>query len=413
MLTKTPFLSGFSTLLFGRAKKKEQDEIRDRHRTLEGKPCGDLALQLRKEIPARVIDSSSSTIRERVYSSAVTFWAFLGQVLSEDGSCARAVAGVQQMRAEVGLPVPSSNTASYTQARQNLPEPLLDSVQTHLEKQLDDCLCSSQLWRGFRVKSVDATTAQAPDTEANQKAYPQPNSQTPGCGFPSVQLVGLIDLCHGGLRNFFHSDCDTSELRGFEQLETPPGRRRSPRRRPTLLELRIDRAAGRQGHPIHRPQPPESESRFPQRKEGGTRPTPDRVAQTERPTSRKHGERGGMERAARELGDADHPDQRPRPQREDENPIHRHHADRRARISGAGDRLYLSPPVGDRASFPRYQDDDGNGNVAHANSGDDTQGNQDARDRLQCDQAADVEGSCRTRRIPSSDRVQRSASSAG
>ena len=219
MLTKTPFLPGFSTLLFGRAKKKEQDGIRERYREIEGKPCGDIARQLQEEIPAAIVDTLSTTIRERVYTSAVTFWAFLGQVFSEDGSCASAVAGVQQMRRNAGLSVPSPNTASYTEARQNLPDELLDSVQSHLNKQLDAHLSSSQLWRGYRVKSVDGTSVQAPDTAANQKEYSQPNTQKPGCGFPSVQLVGLIDLCHGGLLNFSHGDCNTSELRGFEQLE--------------------------------------------------------------------------------------------------------------------------------------------------------------------------------------------------
>ena len=58
-----------------------------------------------------------------------------------------------------------------------------------------------------------------PDTAANQTDYPQPSSQTVGCGFPVIQLVGLIDLGHGGLRDFSHSDVETGELRGHDQLE--------------------------------------------------------------------------------------------------------------------------------------------------------------------------------------------------
>jgi hypothetical protein len=41
-----------------------------------------------------------------------------------------------------------------------------------------------------------------------------------GCGFPVIQLVGLIDLGHGGLRDFSHSDIVTGELRGHDQLES-------------------------------------------------------------------------------------------------------------------------------------------------------------------------------------------------
>jgi len=36
------------------------------------------------------------------------------------------------------------------------------------------------------------------DTPANQKAYPQPSSQKQGCGFPTMEVVGLLNLSHGG-----------------------------------------------------------------------------------------------------------------------------------------------------------------------------------------------------------------------
>jgi len=78
---------------------------------------------------------------------------------------------------------------------------------------------SERLWRGHRLKAIDATSVQLPDTEENQAAFPQPAGQSPGCGFPVAQLVGLIDLCHGGLEDFAVTPIRCSELRGYDQLE--------------------------------------------------------------------------------------------------------------------------------------------------------------------------------------------------
>jgi hypothetical protein len=227
MLTKTPFLSGFPTLLFGRAPRKKQDVIRRDREKLAARDCGPLARQLADEIPPGLIAASSTTKRERIYTNPVTFWAFLGQVLSDDHSCAAAVTGVQQMRRDAGLSIPSASTASYAEARQQLPEALLDTVHDHLCTGIGRhsvSLKNGGTWRGFHILGVDGTSVQAPDTADNQKAYPQRSSQSPGCGFPAVSLVGLIDLGTGCLRDFSHSDYKTSELRGFDLIEKSLGK---------------------------------------------------------------------------------------------------------------------------------------------------------------------------------------------
>jgi hypothetical protein len=36
-----------------------------------------------------------------------------------------------------------------------------------------------------------------PDTIENQKAYPQPSSQKPGCGFPIAKIGVLFSLATG------------------------------------------------------------------------------------------------------------------------------------------------------------------------------------------------------------------------
>lgn len=218
MLRQSPFLTGFPTLLSGRARRSAQERLRREREQLHREGVGEISAVFADEIAPELVARYADTPRTRVYSQEVTFWAFLWQVLCEDGSCANTVARVQQWNRQRNLPAPSANTSSYVEARQRLPSSMLQSIHQELFKVLSTRTCSDDLWRGHRVKAIDATSAQMPDTAVNQKAYPQPSGQSPGCGFPVVQLVGLIDLIHGGLENFVESPIAVSELRGFDLL---------------------------------------------------------------------------------------------------------------------------------------------------------------------------------------------------
>ncbi len=218
MLTKTPFLTGFPTLLFGTAKRSAQALLRQRRKELHESSVGEISAQFAEEIRPELIARHDSSKRSRVYSQSVTFWAFLTQVFSEDASCARAVARVQQWCRQLNLPVPSANTASFVEARQRLPETMLRGVHRELLGEFARHGSGEDLWRGHVVKAVDATSAQMPDTARNQAKYPQPSSQAPGCGFPVVQLIGLINLNNGAWEEFIESDLGIHEHRGFEQL---------------------------------------------------------------------------------------------------------------------------------------------------------------------------------------------------
>lgn len=220
MLTKTPFLPGLSTLLCGSAKRKNQDIVAAKYKGLAENGIGELSQQLSNELPAEFLQSLSETKRERVYTNVVTFWAFLGQVIAEDQSCRRAVSRVRQWFKRQKREVPSSDTKSYCSARYALPVEMLKSVHRHICDQLDRELPTDSLWRGFSVYAEDGTSAHMPDTEANQEKYPQPCTQDEGCGFPVIKLCGLINLGHGGLRDFTGSAIETSEQKGHDQLET-------------------------------------------------------------------------------------------------------------------------------------------------------------------------------------------------
>src|SRR5205814_357094 len=55
------------------------------------------------------------------------------------------------------------------------------------------------LWCGRRVQIVDGSTASMPDTQANQKEYPQSSSQKRGLGFPIARFVVIFCLATGSV----------------------------------------------------------------------------------------------------------------------------------------------------------------------------------------------------------------------
>ncbi|MCK9589943.1 MAG: IS4 family transposase, partial [Terrimicrobiaceae bacterium] len=57
-----------------------------------------------------------------------------------------------------------------------------------------------------------------PDTPANQAQWPQSKSQKPGCGFPSMNLVGIFCPLTGALAKAAHSGRHTHESKIFKIL---------------------------------------------------------------------------------------------------------------------------------------------------------------------------------------------------
>src|SRR5262249_14011480 len=56
------------------------------------------------------------------------------------------------------------------------------------------------LWEGRRVYVYDGSAVSMPDTPANQRDYPQPDTQKPGLGFPLARLAAGFSLaCGAGL----------------------------------------------------------------------------------------------------------------------------------------------------------------------------------------------------------------------
>jgi hypothetical protein len=134
-----------------------------------------------------------------VYNPAITLWAFLAQVLSAGKSCVAAVARVLVLRLTLGLPPCSSNTGASCKARAKLPEEFLRGLTYLVGNATEDQAPDGWRWRGRRVLLADGCEVTAADTPPNQKAYPQPDSQGPGLGFPMIRLVVLLTFATASL----------------------------------------------------------------------------------------------------------------------------------------------------------------------------------------------------------------------
>jgi len=136
---------------------------------------------------------------QRVFTLAIVVWAWLTQVSAEDRSCLAVTMRILAFRQRSGEPPCSTLTGGYCTARKKLAEKFLHCLVVHVAQQVEDEAPHEWRWHGRRALLVDGTTVTAPDTEANQAAYPQPSSQAPGLGFPIIRLVVLLGLATGTL----------------------------------------------------------------------------------------------------------------------------------------------------------------------------------------------------------------------
>jgi hypothetical protein len=150
--------------------------------------------------------------RERLYSVRCTFWAFLWQVLN-GASCREALRQIQAILCLTTGKTADEGTSGYCQARARLQLPTLRAARQaaaqHCEKVLPE---ASRRWRGWSLKLIDGSTLSAPDTGANQRAYPQSASQRKGCGFPLIKLVGIFSLGSGALLAYATGNKHLAEL---------------------------------------------------------------------------------------------------------------------------------------------------------------------------------------------------------
>jgi hypothetical protein len=157
------------------------------------------ALPFKNLLPDSLIQAihQSGNPCSTVFTPLLTLKAFIFQVLSPTGSCKEAVAHILMERINFDYSANSMNTGAYCKARLRLLLSHLKAAVTSSGQMLHQQASIAWLWKGYRVVLVDGTTLLMPDTEDNQKVYPQQNAQKPGIGFPIVRLVGLVSLATG------------------------------------------------------------------------------------------------------------------------------------------------------------------------------------------------------------------------
>jgi len=138
---------------------------------------------------------------DAVYTPSITLWGFLSQAVygGRLRSCVATVARITALCIALGRKPPSADTGEYCRARAKLPEAVLERLTYQAAEQLEGRVPGDWLWCGRHVKIVDGTTLSPPDTQGNQRQWPQPPNQRPGLGFPLVRIVVLLSLATGAL----------------------------------------------------------------------------------------------------------------------------------------------------------------------------------------------------------------------
>jgi hypothetical protein len=154
------------------------------------------------------------------WTPALTLWAFLWQVLSADQSCRQAVTNVL-MSLALSHDAEDIDTGLYCRARAKLPPAVLRRLALHVGHGLEQVSAEDWLWKGRHVQLVDGSTSRLPDTEENQKAFPQAKTQKKGLGFPLIRWVVLIGLATAAIQGFAYGPYagkETGEMALFRQL---------------------------------------------------------------------------------------------------------------------------------------------------------------------------------------------------
>ncbi|MEK6234457.1 MAG: transposase, partial [Planctomycetales bacterium] len=175
-------------------QKTSLSEVRKKMKTLKRTDRLIFARMLQKGKVRKIISELGAKVRNRIYTPFVTLVAFLGQAVSDDGSCLQAVHRINRQRHKAGHALASVDTNSYCQARRRLPEELFRRLIAETAETIGQNEPKPWLWNNRRVVLVDGLTTRGPDTPANRAEYPQPSSQEPGLGFPQVRHLAAFSL---------------------------------------------------------------------------------------------------------------------------------------------------------------------------------------------------------------------------
>ena len=208
----TPFFPAFRSRLAALGHRTAQ--------TLRQTTLAQLQQHLRDFLPPPLLsaEDEGSNSRERVFSLRLTFECFLWQMLQPQTSCREVVRQVQALCRLNGWAPIAEGDSAYVQARQRLPRERLEQALAATARAAAMRVGKPDALRGRPVKVVDGSTTQLADTRKNQQRYPQPSTQSKGCGFPVLKLAVLFCLNSGAVLNGICGSLHYHDLRLFRQL---------------------------------------------------------------------------------------------------------------------------------------------------------------------------------------------------
>ena len=203
MTNATLFLPGFHLATLRRRPRSAARRLAEEKARIRQHSISEFGDCFGHFIPTKTLENGpdGAFSRRRLFSKENTFWAFFSQVLDADGGCQEVVRKVQALAATRSMPVPSTSTSAYCQARGKLDPVELEKILAHTADELQQ-QGRSRWWKDRRVVVVDGTGVSMADTPANQQDWPQPNSQKPGCGFPQARICACFCLQTGGLLSY-------------------------------------------------------------------------------------------------------------------------------------------------------------------------------------------------------------------
>lgn len=218
MLNNQPFLSGFPTQICGKAKRRIQDLIAAKRRDLAESSIATYAMQFSHILPADFLGGLSATKRLRQYCNVNVFWAWTAQILEANASLCKGVSLVQAWCKDAGLPAPGQDTGAYSNGRKRLNAGFLSEVAGRIKRYLLSRIRPEDTYKGHVIKSIDGSSIALDDTPANQNEYPQPSSQKPGCGFPVMGIMGVLNHAHGGWEGFAEGEQSAHDAPIYRKL---------------------------------------------------------------------------------------------------------------------------------------------------------------------------------------------------
>ena len=133
MKNSSLYLPGFHLPTLRRTPRSARQKLADERAKIRRHSISQLGECFAQFIPAKELDRDpgGAFSRRRLFSKANTFWAFFSQVLDADGGCQEVVRRVQAFAASQALPIPSSSTSAYCQARSKLAQGNLENILAH------------------------------------------------------------------------------------------------------------------------------------------------------------------------------------------------------------------------------------------------------------------------------------------